>query len=144
MQRRAFITGGTAALAVLGLASCYQAGGPPPHAPAYGYDRGGPPPHAPAHGYRFRHQRTGVDLVFDSGLGVYVVVGYPYYYHRERFFRYYDGVWQASLRVDGGWIVVADREVPETLYRARTQRNGKPGRGRGRGPGKAGPPGQAY
>ncbi len=38
---------------------------------------GGPPSHAPAHGYRNKEHKQrykGIDLVFDTGLGVYVVV----------------------------------------------------------------------
>jgi hypothetical protein len=126
MERRYFITGGTAALASLGLASCnhfmsgpppHARGGRPPHAPAHGRRaKGGPPPHAPAHGYRHKHRQRGVDLVFDSGLGVYVVVGYPFYFHKDRFYRHHDGVWQISVRIDGGWRGVADHEVPQTLY----------------------------
>src|SRR5258705_13086779 len=45
----------------------------------------GPPPWAPAHGYRRHHQQAyqsrpdTVDLGFDDGLGVYMVVGFPAY-----------------------------------------------------------------
>ena len=42
----------------------------------------GPPPHAPAHGYRHKHQH-GVELVYSSELGVYVVVGFPNHYFSE-------------------------------------------------------------
>jgi hypothetical protein len=76
-------------------------GGPPPEGPPVVVREGGdhgPPPWAPAHGYRRKHQRAyqshpdTVDMVFDSGLGVYVVVGIPNYY-------YWDGVY---LRIDAG------------------------------------------
>lgn len=123
MERRTFVTGGSAVLASLGLASCVG------YAPGSG---GGPPPHAPAHGYR-RKQR-GADLVYDSGLGVYVVVGYPYYYLDDRFYRQADGAWQASVNLNGPWQPVPDRSLPPKLQ---TQGGGgKPG-----GP-SGGPPGQ--
>src|SRR5262245_11687981 len=65
-------------------------GGPPPDGPPVIVREGGahgPPPWAPAHGHRRHHQRAyqhrdaTVDMVFDSGLGVYVVVGLPNYYY---------------------------------------------------------------
>ncbi len=78
-------------------------GGPPPSGPPVVVDEGhghGPPPWAPAHGYRRNHQRAyqhrdaTVDLAFDSGLGVYVVVGLPNYY-------YWDGFYLRSKPVKG-------------------------------------------
>lgn len=70
--------------------------------------RPGPPPHAPAHGYRHRHQHhPDVELVFDSGLGVYVVVGLEdYFFHRDYFYRVIDGVWHRSIRIDHGWLAM--------------------------------------
>ncbi len=94
------------------------------------YSRGGPPPHAPAHGYRHKHYH---DLMFDSGLGVYIVVGRPdYYFWDKRYYRYYDGYWQFSSKIDGRWYR-DDGKVPRKLY----QSKGGPGKGdKGKGPGK--------
>lgn len=62
--------------------------------------RQGPPAHAPAHGYRRQHI-CGYELVFDTGLGVYVAVGHTdIYYHQGHFYRCHAGVWQISLRAD--------------------------------------------
>ena len=49
--------------------------------------KAGPPPHAPAHGYRHKHEH-GVELVFDSQLGVYVVVGWKdHFFSAGRYYR---------------------------------------------------------
>lgn len=89
-------------------------------------ERGGPPPHAPAHGYRRKHQHAhqDVELVFDSGLGVYVVVGFPgVYFHADYYFRYVDASWQISLRPDSGWAVASQDRVPPGLQKK--QQHGK-------------------
>ncbi|GAI19521.1 unnamed protein product, partial [marine sediment metagenome] len=60
----------------------------------------GPPPHAPAHGYRHKHQ--GVELVYDSGRGVYVVVDFPlHFYFKGHYYRYHEPHWEAGVHVDG-------------------------------------------
>ena len=83
----------------------------------------GPPPHAPAHGHR-RKQVCGVELVFDTGLGVYVVVGHPdHYYCDGYFYRLTGGVWEMSLRFDGCWAVRAGKPLPLGL-RAKGKGNG--------------------
>jgi hypothetical protein len=90
--------------------------------------RGGPPPWAPAHGYRHKHPH-GVELVFDSGLGVYVVLGHPgCYFYRDRFLRYDDGYWRATLDLKGSWVVVRAEEVPAGL-RGKHAKKMHPGRG---------------
>jgi hypothetical protein len=62
----------------------------------------GPPPHAPAHGHRHKHAANGLDLVYDSGCGVYVVVDLPnHYYHEGHFFRIRGAQWEVSLQVSG-------------------------------------------
>lgn len=79
----------------------------------------GPPPHAPAHGHRWHHP-YGLDLVFDSGLGVYVVVGArDAFYYRDHFYRIYGGYWQASPRFDAGWKVIPTRSLPPGLAKKR-------------------------
>ena len=80
--------------------------------------RRGPPPHAPAHGYRHKHVSHGssVDLVFDSGLGVYVVVGWPDHYWRDdHYYRWVDGTWMVSVKLDGGWISCGSSRLPPGL-----------------------------
>jgi hypothetical protein len=76
----------------------------------------GPPPHAPAHGYRTTHPRDGVVLVFDAGLGVYTVAGWPgYYWHSDHYLRWVDGSWRTSRRIGGSWVVVSLDRVPAKL-----------------------------
>ncbi len=84
----------------------------------YGEDRhyhDGPPPHAPAHGYRAKHHHH--DMVYDSRLGAYVVLGYrDYYYNDGWYFRYYDGFWQISADLsDRKWREADRYRVPEGL-----------------------------
>jgi hypothetical protein len=99
-----------------------------------GYDghrhyHGGPPPHAPAHGYRAKHRHH--DMVYDSRLGAYVVLGYrDHYYHDGWYFRYFDGFWQISAELgDRRWREVDRYRVPEGLryskhrYRERDHRD---------------------
>jgi hypothetical protein len=76
----------------------------------------GPPPHAPAHGYRHKHKAKGVDLVYDSGHGVYVVVGFPdHYYCDGRFFRIRGAQWEMSLNTTHGWKPVYKDSIPVGL-----------------------------
>ena len=127
--------GGLAAVGSLGLAGCnHYFGGPPAHAPAHGRRTGGPPPHAPAHGYRRKHRRSGHDLVFDSGLGVYLVVGQGHYFYRDRFYRWHKGAWHVGRRARGPWRRAGDHEVPRRLFKSKVKGKGKfKGRRRGRG-----------
>jgi len=94
----------------------------------------GPPAHAPAHGHR-RKQVSPVELVFDSGTGVYVVVGYPnHYYHDSHFYRQTGTMWEMSLKLDSGWSSVSGKPLPPGL-----QPKGKSktyGRANGRAKGK--------
>ena len=75
----------------------------------------GPPPHAPAHGYRHKHQYQGQDLefVFDSGLGVYIVVGIPDRYYWNGYYLRIDGdQWYASVNLESGWEPRNDDSLP--------------------------------
>ena len=77
--------------------------------------RKGPPAHAPAHGYR-RKTKHGVEIEFDSGLGVHVVVGIPdHYFFDDLYYRYQDGSWQVSARFDNAWISISDSKLPSGL-----------------------------
>jgi len=97
----------------------------------------GPPPHAPANGYRQKYQD--VDLVYDSGLGVYVVVDLAdHYYFKEHYYRHREGRWEIGVHVKGPWKVVAEKSLPKGL-RSKEKGKGKgkgkpkehPGKGRG-------------
>jgi hypothetical protein len=75
----------------------------------------GPPAHAPAHGYR-RKQVHGVEIVFDSKRGVYVVVGLPgHYYHEGHFYRLRETTWEVSLRPNDGWASISEESLPPGL-----------------------------
>ena len=77
----------------------------------------GPPPHAPAHGYRHK-QRGGVELVFNSEIGVYVVGGYSnHYFHDRHYLRLVDGVWHISVTLDRGWTTVPSKKIPKRLLK---------------------------
>jgi len=94
----------------------------------------GPPAHAPAHGYR-RKQVAGMELVFDSGRGVYVVVGLPdHYYHEGYFYRLRGGLWEMSLKPDGDWKAAPEKSLPMGLQ-VKVKTNGN-GNGNGNGKGK--------
>jgi len=112
------------------LVSCESAtvgwklGGKPGH---------GPPPHAPAHGYRQKYQ--GVELVYDSGRGVYVAVEFPlHFYLKGSFYRFHESQWEISTDIKGPWKVIAEEELPAGL-RAKEKEKEKskehPGRGLG-------------
>ena len=103
------------------------------------YARGhGPPPHAPAHGYRHKHHRDGINLVFDTGLGVYVVADWPgYYWHVDRYLRWTAGEWRVSSRIDGTWVVVSSDRLPAKLVAKHAKRGKKAHRHKKRHPGPA-------
>ena len=97
----------------------------------------GPPPHAPAHGYR--HKQHGVELVYDSGRGVYVVIDLPnHYYFKGRYYRRGEIQWEVGVHIDGPWEFISEDALPKGL-RAKEKGKGKakgkskehPGRGLG-------------
>jgi hypothetical protein len=93
----------------------------------------GPPPHAPAHGYRQKHH--GMELIYDSGLGVYVVVDFPnHYYCKGHYYRLRGIQWEVCVHLDGPWKSVSEKLLPPGL-RGKEKGKGKskehPGRGRG-------------
>ena len=112
--------------------------GPPVVREGHGH---GPPPWAPAHGYRHKHQpayqsrSATVDLVFDTGLGVYAVVGLPnYYYFNGMYLRLNSGQWWQAQYLDASWAPCADDAVPSGLRGAKEN----PGHGKSKGKGKSG------
>jgi hypothetical protein len=92
----------------------------------------GPPAHAPAHGYRKKHQ--GRDLVFDSDLGVYVVVGLSDLWFLDgSYFRISGDHWEISAGTSGPWRVAAVRSVPGRLYAKRHPHGAPPGQAKKNG-----------
>jgi hypothetical protein len=101
-------------------------------APPAAIRKKGPPPHAPAHGYRHKHHAHGVELRFDTGLGVYVVVGHDgHYFHADRFYRVSKGVWYSSAEFKLGWVTISTRDLPPGL--AKKKHGNKHGKKRGHG-----------
>ena len=85
--------------------------------------RHGPPDHAPAHGYRKKHHEHGVVMVYDSGLGVYIVAGaVDVYFHDDLFFRLSGHDWVASGSYYGPWEHAHYRNVPGGLRKMHNER----------------------
>jgi hypothetical protein len=107
-----------------------------PHASRDG-DGQGPPPHAPAHGHRRKQQDSAGDvkLVFDSKLGVYVVIDMPnHYYWNGYYLRIEDGSWYASAELEGDWAPRASNSLPPGLRKKQAKHGkakGNQGKGRG-------------
>lgn len=100
------------AILLLMTASCSTVGAYKIPGPRVGH---GPPAHAPAHGYR-RKQVAGFELVFDSSLGLYVVVGNPdLYYCDGYFYRLRGTVWEISQHPDNGWNHISGKSIPRGL-----------------------------
>jgi len=82
-----------------------------------------PPPRAPAHGYRYRFD-DGLIIVFDSGLGLYIVDRHPgWYWYDGHFYRRHRDRWDYSSRFDGPWHSIAHDRLPPGLRR-RYRRDG--------------------
>jgi len=93
-----------------------------------------PPPHAPAHGYRHKHKKQ--NLIFDTGVGVYVVVGLlDHYFHNDRYYRYRKGIWETTKTLEGLWRKTTEHDLPVKLYQSKAGKS-HPGKGRGKGRGK--------
>ena len=88
----------------------------------HGYEyKSGPPPHAPAHGYRRKYQ--GVELVYDSVRGVYVVIDFPdHYYFKGHYYHLGEAQWEVGVSLDGPWKVISYDELPKGL---RIEKKGK-------------------
>jgi hypothetical protein len=86
-----------------------------------------PPPWAPAHGYRYKHQ-DGVYLIFDSGLGLYVVADFPnIYFSNDYFYKWNNDKWQRSTSFNGPWDIINSKQLPPRL-----QKNKGKGKGKGK------------
>ena len=91
-----------------------------------------PPPAQPAQGHR--HNHAGAELVFDSNLGVYLVVDrHDHFYTEGRFYRYAEDGWQISTELEGGWHQVARPALPPGLAKKHKPKKHKPGKGQSHG-----------
>jgi hypothetical protein len=93
-------------------------------------DRQGPPPHAPAHGYRckHRHAHRDVELVYDSRIQVYTVVGYPdHFFIDNYYYRVTKGGWYTATAISGPWIGTTIERIPVGLKKSK----GVPGNSQG-------------
>ncbi len=92
----------------------------------------GPPPHAKAHGYRSKLPAE-VEVVFNTDCGVYVVVGLEKHFWLDgRYYRFYNGQWELSMTIDGGWRLVDGGTLPPGLrgkYKTKHVSKKHPGRG---------------
>ncbi len=110
MNRRDFARG----LLVSGLGAALGFGFPYDSGPALAQGRG-PPPHAPAHGYRHKLP-NGAELIYDTGIGVYVVAGLAdLFFSSGLFYRFINGSWKASAGPGGPWTRVTIAAVPVGL-----------------------------
>jgi hypothetical protein len=119
-------------LSIVALSACVAVGSDRAPASSPGpaaSKRHGPPPHAPAHGYRAKTPQ-GVNIVFDTQLGVYVVVDLPdRYWLDDRFFRKASSGWTVSTSLDGPWKACATVDLPKGLQGG----PGKSGKAKGNG-----------
>jgi hypothetical protein len=84
---------------------------------AYDADEATPPPRAPLNGWRRRHP-DGVEIVYRSELGAYVVVGLDdAYYCDDVFYLWDSGRWLRAPHFTGPWLAVPTSEVPANLLR---------------------------
>lgn len=110
-------------IAVLGCAPTVDFKEAPSPPDLVGADKSGPPPQAPADGYRLRHP-DGVVLVYDSGIGVYVVSGYTdVYYQGHWYYRLHRNSWHASRHIDGPWQRAITKQIPPGLLQEVASRN---------------------
>lgn len=121
-------------LSAVALASCVavEPARTPAPAPGPAMSRGhGPPPHAPAHGYRAKTAQD-VDVVFDTKLGVYVVVDVPgSYWVDDRYYRKGTSGWAVSASLQGPWAVCPLGDLPKGLQNGASKKNGKSKKGNG-------------
>lgn len=95
-------------------------------APSVALERQGPPPHAPAHGYRHKHP-DGIELMYQSHIGVYVVVGRAdVYFYQGHFYRLRKNKCEMSLHIDGPWRAGYVEALPKEFRAQMTKKeNGK-------------------
>jgi hypothetical protein len=124
-------------LSAAALAACVAVGSDPAPAPARAQGPAksqghGPPPHAPAHGYRAKTAQ-GVNVVFDTQIGVYVVVDLPgSYWLDERYYRKGTSGWTVSASFDGPWLACPTADLPKGLQGGAPGKPGKSGKAMGK------------
>ncbi len=93
------------------------------------------PPSAAEHGSVVVH--SGVELVFDSELGLYIVTGYPnYYYYNGYYYRAYSGTRYARCKtIHGSWATISHSNLPPGLAK---KYNVQPAKKQGKGHSKHG------
>ncbi|MHC4646738.1 MAG: hypothetical protein ACYTBJ_14665 [Planctomycetota bacterium] len=129
MKSRRFVLSVLALAAVVVLASCslLAVHRRPRH-------KCGPPPHAPAHGHRHKNHDD-VQLAYDSGRGVYVVVGIDdHYYWNGHYYRLSHSGWQVSVSMGGRWKPASEESLPVGLKVKKKAKHAskRPSRSRGR------------
>ena len=94
-----------------------------------------PPPHAPAHGHR-RKCSDGVEIIYNSDYGVYVVVGFTdHYFFNGHYYRFYNNYWQVSLSINNAkWKPAKHEIIPPGLKAKHTIKlsNAKPAKAWGK------------
>ncbi len=126
-------------LVAASLAACVAVGSDPTPTPARAQGPAksqghGPPPHAPAHGYRAKTPQ-GVDVVFDTQIGAYVVVSLPgNYWLDDRYYRKGDSGWVVSANVEGPWASCPFDSLPKGLQAGASKKNGKSKKAKGNNP----------
>jgi len=110
MNRRQFISVFSLASAAFLFSACASTG------VVVGQPSGkGPPPHAPAHGYR-RKNRQGLEMTFDSNLGVYIMMNYSmHYYWDGRYYRKNKNQWESSKDINKKWKGIKKEQLPKGL-----------------------------
>jgi hypothetical protein len=97
------------------LSGCVVNGGGYADDGYYDDSRDYPPVH-PHDGYRYAYP-GGLTLIFDSGLGLYGVFGYPdYYYTGGYFYRWDSGYWNRSRYWNRNWERCESRYWPRPIY----------------------------
>jgi hypothetical protein len=72
-----------------------------------------------------RQERGGMQLVYESNMGVYVVSGYTeHYYYHGRYYRWNNDSWQASSNINRGWAKAPEKTVPPGLRKTHSRENG--------------------
>jgi len=85
----------------------------------------GPPPHAPAHGYRHKHH-DGVELAYDSRIGVYFAVKVPsVYFYNNLYMRLSDRNWEVAANFNGPWQPEKEGQVPYKLKKEKKKKHKK-------------------
>jgi len=78
-----------------------------------------------------------VELVYDSGRGVYVVVELPnHFYFKGHYYRQRETQWEIGVHVDGPWEVVVEESLPKGLRGKKGKGKPKEHPGKGLGLGK--------